>query len=224
MNCRRFFIFIHFLAFFEQNTRFWKMKSRREQLEAMLAHGEVRRSSELRAAGFTGAYLRYAFEHGWISRPGRGLYAAPDTENISEQHTLALVAKRCPQAVICLFSALRFHGVGVQNPSEIWVAVSARAWKPSVDFVRLRVVRFSKDAMTAGVEKHKVDGVPVKITSPARTVVDLFRYRNKTGVEPAVEALRETVRSRLATPAEISRLAKTARVARVMRPYLESLS
>lgn len=203
---------------------FWEMESRREQLEAMLSHGEVRRASELRAAGFSGAYLRHALAHGWIIRPGRGLYSAPETEKISEQHTLALVAKRCPHAVICLLSALRFHGVGVQNPSDIWVAVLARAWKPSVDFVRLRVVRFSKEAMTVGVEKRTVDGVSVNITSPARTVVDLFRYRNKIGVEPAVEALRETMRARLATPAEIARLAKMMRVAHVMRPYLESLS
>lgn len=181
------------------------------------------RAAELRHAGFNPEYLRYAVSHGFIRRVGHGLYSSfePDA---GDQHSFALVAKRHPSALICLLSAMRFHELGTQNPTMIWVALPERAWKPKFDFVKARVVRFSEASFTHGVETHEVEGVPVRVTSVAKTVADLFKYRNKIGVDVATEALREAWRSRRCTMSDLVACAKIDRVERVMRPYLESLS
>lgn len=160
---------------------------------------------------------------GQLNRVGRGLYALPDRQ-VSEHVTLAEVAARHPTAVVCLLSALRFHGLTTQAPFEVWIAISNKARAPQLDYPPIRVVRFSGDALTQGVQEHNVDGVKVRITSVAKTVADCFKYRNKIGLDVALEALKEVISERRASIDELWHFAGICRVANVMRPYMESLS
>jgi predicted transcriptional regulator of viral defense system len=129
-----------------------------------------------------------------------------------------------PHGVVCLLSALRFHRLTTQAPFEVWLAIDRKARRPRVKHPPLRVVRFSGPALTEGVEEHTLEGVPVRVTTPARTVVDCFAYRNKVGLDVALEALRDCRRQRKATMDELHRAARVRRMANVMRPYLESLT
>lgn len=144
---------------------------------------------------------------------------APD-----EHFTMLVVVARVPQAVVCLLSALRFHEIGTQSPHEVWIAIDRKARKPRLEGLPVRVVRFSGQALKAGVESRKVGDRDVRITSPARTVADCFKYRNKIGLDVALEALREVWRRKRATSDELWRYAQVCRVSNVMRPYLESLT
>lgn len=180
------------------------------------------RLSEAVAAGVHPEHVRRLTRQGQLTRVGRGLYALP-TLKPTEHHTLAEVARRVPNGVFCLLTALRFHGLGTQNPREVWVAVDRCAGIPRVDFTPVRTVRISGAALTGGIEGHDVDGVRVRVTSPARTVVDCFKFRNKIGVDVAVEALRDYRRLRKGTADELWRHAERLRMAKVMRPYWSSL-
>lgn len=160
---------------------------------------------------------------GGLVRLTRGVYADA-SRPLSENATLAAMALRYPEAVVCLISALRFHELTTQSPGELWLAVDRKAHAPTGDNPPLRVVRFSGQALTSGVETHLIDGVPVRVTSVAKTVADCFKYRNKIGLDVALEALRETLRNRRTTMDAIWREAKVCRMTRVMRPYLEALS
>ena len=142
---------------------------------------------------------------------------------VTEHHSLAEVAKRLPNATVCLLSALVFHEITTQVPGEVWVALPRGSRTPRIDRPKLRVLRFAGTALTAGRVEHRLEGVPVMIYSPAKTVADCFKFRNKIGLDVALEALRECVRQRKATIAEIRHFAEICRVARVMQPYLESL-
>jgi predicted transcriptional regulator of viral defense system len=159
---------------------------------------------------------------GRLVQVSRGLYALPKHPR-SEQHQLAEVAVRTPNAVFCLLSALRFHHLTTQSPHQIWLAISPNARAPKFDNPPLRVVRFSGHALTKGVEMHVVDSVTIRVYSVAKTVADCFKYRNKIGLDVALEALRESRREKRATNDELWRYAKICRVANVMRPYMESL-
>jgi predicted transcriptional regulator of viral defense system len=160
---------------------------------------------------------------GVIERIARGLYRMPDAP-VTEHHGLVLAAAAIPQGVICLLSALQVHGIGTQLPSEVWIALDRRAWRPTVDYPPLRIVRYTGDALTAGVETRRMEGRPVKVYGPAKTVADCFKYRNKIGLDVALEALREGWRSRRFTMDELDHYAAICRVQRVIRPYLEALA
>jgi predicted transcriptional regulator of viral defense system len=134
------------------------------------------------------------------------------------------VSKRVPRGVICLLTALRFHEIGTQASPEVWLAIGSKDRKPRIGHVRLRIVRFPVRAMNEGVDELRIVGVAVRVTNPARTVADCFKYRNKIGLDVAVEALRECRRRRMATIAQIADYAKTNRVLNVIRPYLEALT
>lgn len=138
--------------------------------------------------------------------------------------TIAMVAATVPAGIICLLSALRIHGIGTQAPHEVWLGMDRKARKPVRLPARVRIVRFSGPMLTYGVKTQRVLGVPVRVTSPARTVVDCFRYRNKIGLDVAIEALRESLRSRLVTADEILRTADVCRARTVVRPYLEAMA
>lgn len=181
------------------------------------------RLSEATAAGIHPEYIRRMMRQGQLHRVGRGLYAFSQLEP-TEHHTLAEVAKRVPKGIFCLLTALRFHGFGTQNPREVWVAVDRRAGTPRIDFAPIRVVRTSNLASNEGVETHDFEHVRVRITSPARTVAECFKFRNKIGIDVAVEALRDFRRQRKSSPDELWHHAKRLRVAQVMRPYWDSLS
>ena len=183
----------------------------------------VLRPRDLDAHHLPRQYLRILCDQGEVQRVGRGLYVAADAEP-SIHHALAQAGKRVPQGVVCLLSALRFHELTTQAPFQVWLALSARSWRPQVDYPPLRVVWFSGEALTCGVEEHGIEGVSVRIYSVAKTVADCFKCRNKIGLDVALEALRDAWRQRLFTMDELWRFAQVDRVARIMRPYLESLT
>ena len=159
---------------------------------------------------------------GELIRVGRGRYVLPQAEH-SENLGLALVAAAVPRSVICLLSALRFHGIGTQAPHEVWIAVAQGAARPRLDYPPVRVTVVSGSAFTFGVERHPVDGVPVRIYSPAKTVADCFKFRNKIGLDVAIEALREALRAKRCTREELWAAATECRVSTVIRPYLEAI-
>jgi predicted transcriptional regulator of viral defense system len=183
----------------------------------------VFRPSDLEAAGFPRQRLYDLLAEGRVERLSRGVYVAthhPFTEN----HFLAQVARRVPHAVVCLLSALRFHGLTTQTPGDTWIALPEKARRPHLEGKRLRVCRFSTDALKDGVETHVVEGVSVRITSPARTVADCFRYRNKIGIDVAVEALKDFTRRYRGGANDLARHAKARRVSRVMKPYMDAIA
>jgi predicted transcriptional regulator of viral defense system len=139
-------------------------------------------------------------------------------------HSLASASVRVPGGVICLLSALRFHGLTTQAPSEIWLAIDWKARAPKAGSPVLRVVRMSGEALRAGVEEHKVEGVAVRVFSAAKTVADCFKFRNKIGLDVALEALREYRRAHRGGVDVLWRFARVCRVAEVMRPYLEAMA
>jgi predicted transcriptional regulator of viral defense system len=181
------------------------------------------RPCDLRPLGIPRVSLTRAVRRGQLERVGRGLYGLPGRE-VSAHGSLAEVARRVPKGVVCLLSALRFHGLTTQAPFEVWLAIENKSLAPKLDFPPLRVVRFSGAALTEGVEEQVVDGVTIRITGVAKTVADCFKYRNKIGLDVAMEALREAWREKRMTSDDIWRYAKICRVANVMRPYLDSLT
>ncbi len=160
---------------------------------------------------------------GTVEKVAAGLYRLAAIKP-NELETIAMVASAIPAGIVCLLSALRVHGIGTQSPHEVWLALGRKARKPSRPPARLRVVRFSGPMLTYGVQARSILGVPVRITSPARTVVDCFRYRRKVGLDVALEALREALRTRAANVDEIMRAAEVCRARTVVRSYLEALS
>jgi predicted transcriptional regulator of viral defense system len=181
------------------------------------------RLKEAKALGLHPEQVRRLVRQGHLSRLGRGLYAPAGAEP-GEHHTLAEVAKRVPNGIVCLLTALRFHALGTQHPREVWLAVDRRAAIPKLDVAPLRVVRVTGAALTAGIDEHEIEGVTVRVTSPARTVVDCFKFRNKIGVDVAVEALRDYRRLRKGSADELWRLADQLRMTRVMRPYWDAIA
>lgn len=146
------------------------------------------------------------------------------TAAVTENHSLAEAAQRVPHGVVCLLSALRFHGVTTELPHDVWMAIERSARRPKSPDLSLRIVRFSGQALTSGVEDHTIEGVDVNVYNLAKTVADCFKYRNKIGLDVAIEALRESRQNRRATMDDLWTYAKVCRVAGVMRPYLEAIS
>ena len=191
-----------------------------EVLQIVREKGMVR-PRDLDEAGIPRMILSRLTKQGTIQRTGRGIYTLADAEP-TEHYDLALASKRIPNGIVCLLSALLFHDIGTQSPFETWMAIARKGWLPK-DTAGLRIVRFSGVALTYGVDEHDIEGVKVKVYSPAKTVADCFKYRNKIGLDVALEALRDCWRQRKATMDELWEAAKVCRVANVMRPYLESL-
>ena len=158
-----------------------------------------------------------------LERVARGLYRFRDAEP-TEHETIALVAKRVPNAIVCLMTALQIHGLGTQVPRQVWIAIDRKARKPRLDILPVRVVRFSGQMMRYGVTSREIQSVPVRITSPARTVVDCFRYRNTIGLDVAIEALRDALQRHITSVDEILRASEVCRALTVIRPYLESIT
>jgi predicted transcriptional regulator of viral defense system len=183
----------------------------------------ILRARDAVAGGHARTELSRLVEAGKLEHVGRGLYS-PVGAKVTEHHALALAAARWPNGVVCLLSALSFHELGTQSPHELWFAVDVKAWKPVSEWPPLHVVRFSGVALTHGVEVHNIEGVDVRITSREKTVADCFKYRNKVGLDVALESLREYLRSRKRSMDALNRAAVASRVARVMRPYLEALA
>ena len=178
---------------------------------------------ELAALGLPRVALTRLVRQGLLTRVGRGLYARPD-RTVSEHGTLAEIARKHPQTIVCLLSALRVHDLTTQSPFEVWLAIPNKARAPKMEYPPLRIVRFSGASLTEGIEEHQIDGVTVRVTNVARTVADCFKFRNKIGLDVAMEALQESWRAKRVSMDELWRYATLCRVANVMRPYMESLS
>lgn len=159
---------------------------------------------------------------GQLRQVARGLYASANFE-ATEHHGLAAAAALVPGGVVCLLSALQYHRLGTQAPFEVWLAIGTKARKPTVADPPLRIVRFSERALREGVKIRYIEGVKVRVTTPARTVVVCFKYRNKIGLDVALEALKEYRRTRRSID-DLVRAARIVRVENVMRPYLEAVA
>ncbi|MBK9990941.1 MAG: AbiEi antitoxin N-terminal domain-containing protein [Verrucomicrobia bacterium] len=178
-------------------------------------------SKELEARGLQRGDIQAAVRSGVISRVASGLYRFSEAE-VTENHSLVQASRIVPHGVVCLLSALRFHETTTQAPHEVWLAVPRDSWRPKAKGIRL--VQFAKNALGEGIEAHKIEGAVVRVTSLARTVADCFKFRNKIGLDVAVEALRDVRSRRKCSVDELLRQARLCRVAKVMQPYLEALS
>ncbi|MGH2830876.1 MAG: type IV toxin-antitoxin system AbiEi family antitoxin domain-containing protein [Candidatus Binatia bacterium] len=181
------------------------------------------RPVELEARGVSRALLYRLVRQGHVERRARGIYVVAQHATTAE-HTLAQVAKRVPGGVFCLLTALRFHGLTTQSPAEVWIAMPEKARRPRLDYPRLRVARFSGAALTSGVETHRIEGVEIRVYSAAKTVADCFKYRNKLGIDVAIEALRDFSHRHRGGATELARFARICRVTRVMQPYLDAIA
>ena len=195
--------------------------ARTQRILEMAEQAGVLRPRDLDAHRIPRIYLSRLCERGYLQRVGRGLYVLPNAD-VSEHHTLAEACKRVPHGVVCLLSALRFHSLTTQSPFEVWLAIGSKVWRPQVDYPTLRFVRFSARALDAGMEEHAIAGVSVRVYSPAKTVADCFKYRNKIGLDVALEALRDCRRQRRCTNDDLWHYATICRVVNVMRPYMEA--
>jgi len=206
-------------------------KTQQELATSVLKQQGMARLSELIKAGVTAATVSRMKERGLILQLGRGLYQLPDSA-LGTHHELAEAAKLAPKGVICLTSALAFHELTDTIPSRVWMAIGAKDRRPRAESPPLQFVRFGEKVLTSGTEEHVIEGVRVRIYNPAKTVVDLFRYRRSEGkryqkspgLNLALEGLREALRQRKATPAEIARYANEGGVWKVVQPYLEAMT
>jgi predicted transcriptional regulator of viral defense system len=199
------------------------MPDKQDKILALAKRKGILRVKDVRAAHIHPEYLRRLCEKGTLIRVGRGLYMPADaqpTANVS----LAQAARRVPHGIVCLLSALRFHEIGTANPFEVWIALARDVRRPQVEYPPLRTMRFSGKALTEGVERHRIESVQVKVYNPAKTVADCFKYRNKIGLDVAIEALRDCLQRRKSTRDQLWQYAKICRVTEVMRPYLEAVS
>lgn len=186
------------------------------------AAGGTLRTREAAERGIQYSTLYGMRDAGLLEQLSRGVYRLAELRAPSKYDVVA-VAQRAPNAVLCLISALDFHEIGTQIPSAVNIAIGRKDWRPHFDYPPVHVYRMSADTLTAGVEEHSIDGTPVRVFSAAKTVADCFKFRNKVGLDVALEALRETLRSRKATHNEIMQYAAIDRVQKILRPYLEAM-
>jgi predicted transcriptional regulator of viral defense system len=197
--------------------------TRQQQLIRLASEVKTLRARELDRHGIARSYLHDLVARGVLVQTGRGLYTLADTE-VSEYQTLIEASLRLPRGMICLASALRFHGLTTQNPWKVWMLIKTGTRIPKVDYPALFVFQASGPSFAEGVESHLLDGTRVRITSVAKTVADCFKYRNKIGLDVALEALRECLRERRTTREELHHFARICRVDQVMKPYIEAFS
>jgi predicted transcriptional regulator of viral defense system len=194
-----------------------------QQIFDLLKAEGVLRPCDLDAHQIPRRYLSRLYQRGLLERTARGIYIAAHAE-LSEKQTIIEVSKRIPKGKICLLSALVIHEITTQSPFEVWVAIDRKARLPQVKDLPVRIVRFSGDALTEGIGIHRIDGVNVPVYNPAKTVVDCFKYRNKIGLDIAIEALKEGWQEKRFNMNEIWKYAEMCRVKNVMQPYLETLT
>lgn len=181
------------------------------------------RPKDVEKAGLPQRLLYRLRDRGELLQTASGLFRHPDSE-VTEKHPYAVAAKKVPRGVICLISALAFHEIGTQMPSQIWMALDrANTWEPEVSEPPMEFVWFSGSAFDEGQVAHEVEGVEVRVYSPAKTVADLFKYRNKIGLNVALEGLQEGWRDGRFTMDDLQHYAEVCRVREVMRPYLQAM-
>lgn len=195
--------------------------TQRERALELLGSHPMMRQKDLAARGIAPETLARLVRDGAVVRPARGLYQLADGP-VDARRALAEAAALVPKGIVCLVSALQFHGLTLQMPSSVWMAIERTAWRPRIDYPAIRFVRFTGAWMTEGVERHRIEGVEVAVTDPARTIVDCFRYRAKVGIDVALEGLREGLRQRKATSDQLWRYGTKARIWSTMKPYVEA--
>lgn len=196
--------------------------TQRAQALKLLGAHPMMRLKDFAVRGIGPETLARMVRDGLIVRPARGLYQLAN-ETVDSRHTLAEASALVPKGIVCLVSALQFHGLTLQMPSSVWMAIGRTAWRPRFDYPPIRCVRFAGWALTEGIERHRIEGVPVAITDPARTIVDCFRYRAKVGIDVTLEGLREGLRQHKATSDQLWRYGTKARVWSTMKPYVEAM-
>lgn len=182
----------------------------------------IARAGDFDAAGVPRAYLRRLCDEGLLVRHGRGLYQLADAE-LSAAHSLAEMTRVVPRGTVCLLTALLFHELTTQLPHAVWLMLDVKDWAPRNPPVKTEIIRASGEALTAGIQRHSIEGVHVPVTAIAKTVADCFKYRNRVGLDVAMEALRDCLRYRRASVDDIMRFARICRVENVMRPYVEAM-
>jgi len=193
-----------------------------EKILDLLSKNAFLRSRDLKRHGLSRTALMRLARKGRAVRTERGLYmkpGGPETENFS----LLEVAKKIPGGIICLLTALAFHGIGTQEPHQVWIAIGRKSARPRISNTLVRIVRLSASSLHYGVENHDIQGITLKVTGPAKTVADCFKYRNKLGLDVAIEALREGLRDKRFSTDEIYRAALVCRTWNVIRPYAEAM-
>ena len=196
--------------------------SRTEQLLRLTVEQQIVRAKDATQLGIPRNYLGRLVQKGLLEKVGHGLYTSPKFSG-TEHLTLVEASYQLPKGVVCLLSALRFHNFTTQSPHEVWVAIDQKAWAPKITSPPIRLVRMSGQALRFGIKEHRIAGAMLRVFSPAKTVADCFKFRNKIGVDVAIEALKECRRTKKATMDEIWAAARICRVTNVIRPYMESL-
>ena len=196
--------------------------AKKQRILKLLKRKRVLRPRDLDALGISREYLNKLFVEGVLDRPARGLYVLAESTT-GEHRTIVEACKLVPHGIICLLTALRLHDLTTESPFEVWMAIGEKARRPKIDYPPLRIIRYSGASRPFGIQQRKIEGVKVSVFSPAKTVADCFKYRNKIGLDVAIEALRDCRQQRKATNDEIWKAAKVCRMSNVMRPYLESV-
>jgi predicted transcriptional regulator of viral defense system len=197
-----------------------RLTTRARAVEVARARG-IARTRDFDAAGVARSALKRMCDERVLMRHGRGLYQLADAE-LAAAHSLAEMARAVPRGTVCLLSALLFHGLTTQLPHAVWLMLDSKDWAPRNPPVMTQIIRASGEALTAGIQRHSVEGVHVPITVPAKTVADCFKYRSRVGLDVAMQALRECLRYRRASIDDIIRFSRICRVEKVMRPYVEA--
>ncbi len=198
-------------------------QSKSERIIELAQKLGVLRPKDLVPHGIQAEYLRRLCDKGTIKKVGRGSYVLSDSQ-LSPSLSLAIIGRAVPNGVVCLQSALAFHGIGDQATNEVFVAIERRAARPRVDYPEVRVARLGGPAFTEGADSHTIENVKVKIYSLEKTLADLFKFRNKIGPHIAVDALRAAMSDRTVNMKKLWHFAKLCRVERVMKPYVDALT
>lgn len=196
-------------------------KAYTQQILALIQDKGIIGAKDLRTLNIPHVYLRRMVEKGILHRIGYGLYRLPNSP-VTKHHSLVEACTRIPEGVICLLSALNFHSLTTQLPFEIWIAIENKAWSPKENQLPIHLVRFSGSAFTEGIEEHTLEGRSVRVYNAAKTVADCFKYRNKIGLDVALEALRDGLRQHQFTVDQLWYYAGICRAQNVLRPYLEA--
>jgi predicted transcriptional regulator of viral defense system len=196
---------------------------RKQQILQLADASGIIQAKDVEAAGVSRNYLYEMRKDGLLEKISAGLYTLPNAP-ATENSTMAEIAKRNPHAVVCLISALIYHGLTTQLSPDIWLAVPKSSRKPNIKYPPINLTYVSEPAYSFGIQEHIINGVPIKIYSPAKTIADCFKFRSKVGLDVAIEALRDARRSRKATIDELVEAAKVDRVLKIISPYMEAIA
>lgn len=198
------------------------MAIQRDIVYSLLEQRKIVRTEELSRAGVHRETIRRMVETGDIIKLARGLYSFPDYQPM-ENYSLIQAQKLVDNGVVCLLSALSYHEIGTQNPSEVWMAIPRKTRPPKIEDSPIKIVKFSGVGYRKGIEKHTIENNEIKIYNIPKTIADCFKYRNKLGIDVAIEALKDVMLNKRSTVDELLKYAEICRVRQIMTPYMESL-